>query len=290
MALETAGLRVLWASNHKQLVLDYHKRNHPGTEHICQDLHQADWAAVPDCDLAAASPSCQGHCDARGAERENHERDRATMFAVTSMAERKRPAVIMVENVEEVTRWLLFDLWLCMFQKLGYHITWKVLDAADYGVPQNRVRIFVILTQFKLETDPFSLLRTQPQIPFRTILEDVPLKSRVRDKCANTRRRIAKARLELGDEFLVPYYSSATTGRSLDRPLGTVTTRDRYAYVKGDRLRMLTITEYKKAMTFPLAYQLPSSKAPALEMLGNAVPPVLASQVISAVKECALSA
>lgn len=42
-----AGVDVLWAANHWKLAVDIHSRNHPGAEHECQDLHQADWSLVP---------------------------------------------------------------------------------------------------------------------------------------------------------------------------------------------------------------------------------------------------
>lgn len=42
-----AGVQVLWAANHWQEAVDWHKANHPETEHKCQDLHQARWEQVP---------------------------------------------------------------------------------------------------------------------------------------------------------------------------------------------------------------------------------------------------
>ncbi len=62
-----AGARVLWAADHWPLAVEVHQRNHPDTEHVCQDLHQCDWSAVPSCDLVLASPACQGHSRAASA-------------------------------------------------------------------------------------------------------------------------------------------------------------------------------------------------------------------------------
>lgn len=63
-----AGCNVVWAANHWQAAVDVHAANHPGTEHACQDLQQADWRNVPGHDLLLASPACQGHSPARGME------------------------------------------------------------------------------------------------------------------------------------------------------------------------------------------------------------------------------
>lgn len=46
-----AGCSVVWAANHWPLAVEWHAANHPETEHVCQDLHQADWRAVPAHDL-----------------------------------------------------------------------------------------------------------------------------------------------------------------------------------------------------------------------------------------------
>ena len=45
------------------------------TNHVCQDLHQANWAAVPRTDIGIASPCCQGHAKARGKKNGNPEHD-----------------------------------------------------------------------------------------------------------------------------------------------------------------------------------------------------------------------
>ena len=49
-----AGVPVLWAANHWPLAVATHSRNHPNPQHLCQDLHQANWATVPAHDLLLA--------------------------------------------------------------------------------------------------------------------------------------------------------------------------------------------------------------------------------------------
>lgn len=61
-----AGIDVVWAGNHWQEAVGIHALNHPSSQHVCQDLHQADWSSVPAHDLLIASPCCQGHSKARG--------------------------------------------------------------------------------------------------------------------------------------------------------------------------------------------------------------------------------
>lgn len=97
--------------------------------------------------------------------------------------------------------------------------------------------------------------------------------------------RLGRGRDEFGDRFLFPYYSNGCgkTGRSLDRPIGTIATVDGWAVADGDRMRMLTIDEYRAGMGFRSDYALPSARRPAINLLGNAVPPPLAAHVVSEV-------
>lgn len=93
-----AGCNVVWAGNHWPEAVEWHARNHPGVQHVTQDLHQADWSAVPDHDLMLASPCCQGHSRARGKNAGNpqHDASRSTAWAVVSAAEYHRPPMVLV--------------------------------------------------------------------------------------------------------------------------------------------------------------------------------------------------
>lgn len=278
-----AGVKVVWAANHWPSAVACHERNHPEASHACQDLHQADWSKVPQCDLVLASPCCQGHAKARGIDRPHHDASRSTAWAVVSCCEYHRPEAFIVENVPEFLTWALYPAWHLAMSRLGYNISTATLDAADAGVPQHRLRLFVVgrLTSTAAIPAPQASHR-----PVREILDFAsgpwgPIEKPGRSQA--TLRRVAKGREQYGRQFVMPYYGSGSglTGRSLDRPLGTVTTRDRWALVDGDSMRMLTVAEYRRAMGFPESYALPAKRSEAIHLLGNAVPPPLAKHVIS---------
>ena len=142
-----AGARVLWAANHWQAAVNAHAQNHPATVHACQDLHQTDWSTVPAHDLLLASPACQGHSRARGKEQPRHDAARSTAWAVVSCLEAHRPAFGLVENVPELRKWVLYPAWRMALGALGYSIAEHVVDAADFGTPQNRERLFLVLAR-----------------------------------------------------------------------------------------------------------------------------------------------
>lgn len=284
-----AGCEVVWAANHWPEAVEIHAKNHPGAQHVCQDLHQADWSQVPQFDLLLASPCCQGHSRARGAANGNpqHDASRSTAWAVVSAAEFHRPAALVVENVPDFTRWSLYPAWRMALESLGYCLTPMVLDAADSGVPQNRERLFIVGVR---ANRPILL-----NLPRR---EHVPASSFVAFEAGNwsmidrpgrsmaTLARVAAGRARFGERFVAPYYGtgSGQTGRSIGRPIGTITTRDRWSVIDGDRMRMLTVDENRAGMSFPPDTILPTQHKTAVHMLGNAVAPLQACDVIRALE------
>ena len=285
---QAAGVRVLWAANHWQAAVDVHADNHPAVDHSCQDLHQADWSQVPAHDILLASPACQGHSRARGVDRPHHDATRSTAWAVVSCAEYHQPRAIVVENVVDFARWQLFHVWRHALEALGYSIALHRLDAADCGVPQNRERLFIVATR---SASP--LMLNTPKAEHRPARSFIDFSSgswsaiHKKGRADKTLRRVDNGRREHGEQFLIPYYGNTTTGRSLDRPIGTITTHDRYALIDGDRMRMLTWQEYRDGMGFPPDYRLPPQHREATKMLGNAVPPPAATSVLNAIREAA---
>lgn len=285
-----AGVNVVWAANHWQAAVEIHAANHPGAAHVCQDLHQADWARVPAHDLLMASPACQGHTHARGKERPHHDVTRSTAWAVVSAAEYHRPAFVMVENVPEFARWALYPAWCAAMSALGYALAPMILDAADCGVPQHRRRLFIVGTRSKhpieLQIQPRQHVPAASFVDFRTG-KWTPINRPGRS--ARTLARVAAGRARFGRRFLAPYYGSGSgeTGRCLDRPIGTITTRDRWSVIDGDQMRMLTAGECRAAMAFPDGYVLPEDRRLAIHMLGNAVPPPMTAAVITELRRAA---
>ncbi len=285
---QMAGCRVVWAGNHWRAAVDMHAANHPDTAHACQDLHQADWRDVPAHDLLLASPACQGHTRARGKERPHHDATRSTAWAVVAALEAHRPAMGVVENVPEFTRWALFPAWCAAVQALGYSIAPHLIDSADHGVPQHRQRVFIALTRSR---HPIELkLPRRAHVPAAAIVQFSDGRWSEIERIGRspaTLARIASGRLAHGPRFLTAYYGNEKGGRSMDRPVGTITTRDRWAVIDGDRMRMLNVDECRRAMGFRASYQLPARAKDAMHMLGNAVCPPVARDVIEALKEAA---
>ncbi|PXX49025.1 DNA cytosine methyltransferase [Aquitalea magnusonii] len=287
-----AGAEIVWTGNHWQEAVAIHARNHPQAMHTCQDMHQVNPALIPQHDIFLASPCCQGHSPARGKANGNpqHDSSRATAWSILSIAEYHKEDVIIVENVPAFTKWALYPAWRQALHALGYAISPYIIDAADHGVPQNRERLYLVMTRSK---HPIELtLPHRPHVGADSFIDfshgswskiDRPGRS------AATLSRIAAGRRRFGDRFLAPYYGtgSGQTGRDIARPIGTITTRDRWAVIDGDRMRMLTKHECAAAMGFRPDYILPEQHTLAVHMIGNAVCPVVMCDLINSIKEAA---
>jgi len=285
-----AGCTVAWAANHWPTAVQWHAANHPSTTHACQDLQQADFRDAPAHDLLLASPACQGHSPARGKDRPHHDAQRATAWAVITCAEVHRPAAVLLENVPAFAGWVLYPAWCAAMHALGYALAPMVLDAADHGVPQNRRRLFIVATRSR---HPIQL--ELPKRAHRAAAEVIDLSAgswaaiNRPGRSINTLARIAAGRRAHGSQFLAPYYGSGSgeTGRSLGRPIGTLTTRARWAVINGDHMRMVLASEGRELMGFPAGYALPANEAQAWHLLGNAVVPAVATDVINALRAAA---
>ena len=273
-----AGARIVAAVNHWPVAVATHTAAHPEAAHYCEDAAVLDPTTLPAHDLLLASPSCTGHTRARGVERPHHDAARATAWCVLRVAEAHRPRAIVVENVAEMLAWVCYRGWRLALSDLGYRISEQVLDAADVGVPQHRRRLFVVATRGRspVAVEP----GTAAHVPARHVIDlDSGAWRPWRELVPASVARIEAARARFGAECLVAYYGS-DAGRSLDAPLGTITTRDRHMVVRGDVARMLSVAELLAAQGFPADYPLTGTRAERVMQVGNSVSPPMAAWVV----------
>jgi DNA (cytosine-5)-methyltransferase 1 len=154
-----AGGEVVVALNHWARAIQTHNANFPQTYHEKVDISQANPRRYPSSTLLCASPECTNHTGAKGKARVlqmegglwNQEiddaatRSRATMWDVPRFAEIHHYEAIIIENVVEAAKWVMWDAWLHAMASLGY--TWKCLyfnSMHFHPVPQSRDRLYVV--------------------------------------------------------------------------------------------------------------------------------------------------
>lgn len=281
-----AGVDVVWAANHWQIAVDVHAAMHPSAIHVCQDLHLADWTTLPRYDLLLASPACQGHSTAgQPVRRAHHDADRATAWAVVDCAEATLPRAFVVENVPAFRRWVLYQTWCQALRVLGYHLTEQLVDATACGVPQRRTRLIVTGTR---RPRPLALeLAPGLEPAFGPCIEwDAPGWRPTSEASDDARARFARGRRRCGRRFLSQHVTNHP-GVPLDEAIRTITTKDQWTIVDGDRYRPLTLREYARAQSFPDSYTWPAELARDVVVrgLGNAIPVLVAKVAVAGVAD-----
>lgn len=150
-----------FAINHDPEAVAMHRINHPSTAHHCQNIWQVDPLDLGnkgDFGLSWFSPDCKHFSKAKGAAPvKRNIRDLA--WVVVLWAERVRPRVICLENVEEFKTWgplaqdnkpdpkrkgETFVQFIGKLRNLGYRVQFRELRACDYGAPTIRKRLFMV--------------------------------------------------------------------------------------------------------------------------------------------------
>ena len=248
-------------------------------------------------DVLLASPECRNHTCAKGAAPRD-ESSRATAMEVVRYARALEPRWLVLENVVYMRPWSRYGELKSRLRELGYRLNELTLDASDFGVAQRRRRLFLVGDR---ERTPVLSLpkRRGRRRSVRSVLDPTgtwktsPLFTARRAKATLERARRGFEALGGKASFLLVYYGTDGCGgwQSLDRPLRTITTVDRFALVEHDgatwRMRMLQVPELKRAMGFDDDFILPvGTRRDRIRLLGNGVcPPVMETVLRSLVSE-----
>ena len=293
-----AGVSMVAGFDHWELAARVYAQNFPGARTYVDDIASL-WPRllirdIGRVDLILASPECTNHSPAKGSAKKD-EKSRRTAFEVVRFAKVFRPRWVVIENVLHMRSWFRYAEFLESLSKLGYHIQEEIINAAEFGVPQRRRRLFIICD---LDQRPAPLKpQVQKYVPAEKIIERgngwgfSPL--RAPGRAASTLRRADRAVDELGkaEAFLMVYYGTDAAGgwQRLSEPLRTITTIDRFALVepkgRGHRMRMLQPPELQAGMGIPPEFRITlGSRRDKVHLLGNAVcPPVITAIIRSLV-------
>ena len=279
-AAQTLGLPVnLVAVNHWDLAISTHAANHPGVTHYNSDLRDVDPRAVVPSGalrLLVACPECTHFSRARGGKPKSNQ-SRASIKYVLRWLRNLNVEDVLIENVPDFLTWgplhsctcnvgkkidephgagclfgqpvkekrgFYFHRFIRAVKRLGYQVEWQVLNAANYGDPQTRKRLFIVArkhqpiswpaqTHHKNGGDMFGDMprwRSAREIIDWDIKGEsifsrkVPLKP-------NTMRRIMAGLKKYGLKPFVLGQQSGATARTVDDPIPTIATAGAIAMV-----------------------------------------------------------
>lgn len=162
-----------------------YKLNYPESD-IAGDITKIPESSIPEFDICLAGFPCQAFSMAGkhgGFEDDYHGRCRGTLFLdVARICEYHKPKVIFCENVKGLTihdKGKTYKVIKKTFEDLGYDVFEKVLNSKDFGVPQNRERIYIVCFRKDLGVQNFSFPEgDKRKVYIKDILDNEPIPSK----------------------------------------------------------------------------------------------------------------
>jgi DNA (cytosine-5)-methyltransferase 1 len=304
--LRLAGFDVVGAIDLDAVACRTYKLNHKKVKLWEMDIRQLSGADIMEAlnirpgelALLAACPPCQGFSTMRtkNGTRRNRDRRNNLIFEVARVVRSLRPVSVMFENVPGLAKDKRYAKFLEELGSLGYYVKWRILNAADFNVPQRRRRLVLLASrlgepQFALSVDRHATVRHA--IASLSCPQDShdPLHNYLTRRSAKIQARIRMipadggSRAALGAHNQLPCHKRSNGfkdvyGRmSWDKPAPTITcgcinpSKGRFLHPQADRA--ITLREAALLQTFPKTYRFPldEGRYSVAELIGNALPP-----------------
>ena len=146
LGFEKAGFNIVWANEYDKTIHATYRLNHPKTILNTSDIRTLTGKDIPDCDGIIGGPPCQAWSE--GGKRLGIEDPRGQLFLdYIRIVKDKKPKFFVIENVQgilEEKHKESLDGFMKLLTEAGYRITYELLNAADYKIPQDRFRVFFI--------------------------------------------------------------------------------------------------------------------------------------------------
>lgn len=293
------SIETVFVSEWDEFAQKTYKSNFDDPFDIAGDITKIDEQDIPQFDICLAGFPCQafsiagtGGAGRRGFDDDFKGMNRGNLFLdVVRICEYHKPKVIFCENVKGLymhDRGRTFMIIRNAFRDLGYQVFFKVLNSKDYGVPQNRERIYIVAFRDDLNVGEFTFPKaSRKQTRIRDILEDAPIEPRyyLSDVYIQTLRDHKARHAAKGNGFGYEI-------RDLDDIAGTIVCggmgRERNlivdhrehsmtptTHIKGEinreDIRKMTPREWARLQGYPDSYKLELSDTHLYKQFGNSV-------------------
>ena len=143
---ENAGFSTIWANEYDKTIWATFEANFPNTKLDHRSITEVKPDEIPDCEGIIGGPPCQSWSEA-GAGRGINDKRGQLFFDYIRILKEKQPKFFLVENVSGILHPKhaeAFNGFLKAFEGCGYTLSWKLLDANDYNVPETRLRVIIV--------------------------------------------------------------------------------------------------------------------------------------------------
>lgn len=310
LGFEQAGFELALASDIAPAAQATHLKNDPTTPFLladirkvtADDLVKAANGVRPD--IIVGGPPCQGF-STLGDKLSSDPRN-ALFATYAHLVEELQPTYVILENVKALVTLYegkFREFIQSLFEKIGYNVYWKILDAADYGVPQFRKRVIFFATKRNAQFHfPTKTHGQDAQLPYVTVWDAI---SDLVDKGGEVSNHIA---LQHSDIVVERYKLISEGGKlpppdqlpielrrknfgntykrlSRHRPALTMVPGNNAFPIHPTLHRSLTPREAARIQTFPDHHIFVGDRRQQCILVGNAVPPRMAHALAESVLE-----
>lgn len=264
-------------------------------EHPYGDITKIEAKDIPSFDVCLAGFPCQAFSMAGkhgGFNDDYHGLCRGTLFLeVARICDYHKPKVIFCENVKGLTmhdKGKTFEVIKETFRQLGYTVYAKVLNSKDFGVAQNRERIYIVCFRNDIAPTSFEFPEGKAApVSIRSILEDAPISPKyyLSDVYMNTLRQHKARHAEKGNGFgyvirdidgVAGTIVCGGMGRERnliidDRPHSTTSVTHIKGNINKENIRKMTPREWARLQGFPDDFKLILSDTHLYKQFGNSV-------------------
>jgi DNA (cytosine-5)-methyltransferase 1 len=305
---EAAGFETVWANEYAKDIWETYEKNFPYTCLDRRSIRNVPLSDIPACDGIIGGPPCQSWSEA-GALRGIKDKRGQLFFEFIRILRDKKPKFFLAENVSGMLATRHADALeniKQLFTESGYDLSFSLLNAADYGVAQDRKRVFFIGIREDLGINfkfpkPLSHLRKLKDVIFD--LKDNALPAKEKNYTNGSLCNPANHEYMVGSFSTI--YMSRNRVRSWDEPSYTIQAGGRHAPIhpqapkmkfikKNKRIfvpekeylyRRLSVRECARIQSFPDEYIFYYDNVSAgYKMVGNAVPCNLAYFLAKAIR------
>lgn len=258
------------------------------------DIRELDYTLLPDADIVIGGFPCQDFSLA--GKRKGLTTERGKLYLeMKKIIEYSSPMAFVAENVDGIRKnktgndTSALNVILDDFRNLGYTVVYNVLNAVDYGVPQNRIR--VIIVGIKSELHKYMKFPNPTVISYMSAKEAIHDLWEIIDKTSiknHTYSDYSKAKFYPGRNMQGNCHIKA------DKPAPTIRS-EHHGNIEGHYRttkpgnpddvtgwRRLSVRECARLQSFPDDFEFPVSPTDAYKQIGNAVPPLLAWHIARA--------
>ena len=256
-----------------------------------RDIRQIKSEEIPDFDILTGGFPCQSFSIVAQNPKRLGIKDEKGMlfFEMCRILKERQPKCFIAENVKGIltaNKREAFPLILREFEDSGYDVSYKVIKAVEFGIPQKRERVIIVGFRKDLNAE-FSFPEAKTSEPSNY----VPLK-RILEKKVDEKYFFSQKAVD----GMLRSRAGMNKGRAqnINEPCNTVgahlakvslNSTDPVLYVH-NQYRRFTPREVARIQSFPESFKLVESESAQYRALGNAIPPVMFWYIMRAVKVC----